>query len=198
MLKETAEGIISRIGTLEAPIFFKNKYAASFEIGDSKIEIYDENMNVRDEYVNKALFRANEICSYFNFDILIIRLCYSEKDIQLIQNIIGSAAEETFSEIVLSEDSEEYRRVSLYWNAKEINLDRLFIEIIKTDIGGYSILSSSVFLLDSKKSCVCHLYDDRGIDIIASSKETIYPIYKNYENWLIDREKTDELFMGDK
>ncbi len=198
MLKETAEGIISRIGTLEAPIFFKNKYAASFEIGDSKIEIYDENMNVRDEYVNKALFRANEICSYFNFDILIIRLCYSEKDIQLIQNIIGSAAEETFSEIVLSEDSEEYRRVSLYWNAKEINLDRLFREIIKTDIGGYSILSSSVFLLDSKKSCVCHLYDDRGIDIIASSKETIYPIYKNYENWLIDREKTDELFMGDK
>ena len=170
MLKETAEGIISRIGTLEAPIFFKNKYAASFEIGDSKIEIYDENMNVRDEYVNKALFRANEICSYFNFDILIIRLCYSEKDIQLIQNIIGSAAEETFSEIVLSEDSEEYRRVSLYWNAKEINLDRLFREIIKTDIGGYSILSSSVFLLDSKKSCVCHLYDDRGIDIIASSK----------------------------
>jgi len=198
LLKETAEGIISRIGTLEAPIFFKNKYAASFEIGDSKIEIYDENMNVRDEYVNKALFRANEICSYFNFDILIIRLCYSEKDIQLIQNIIGSAAEETFSEIVLSEDSEEYRRVSLYWNAKEINLDRLFREIIKTDIGGYSILSSSVFLLDSKKSCVCHLYDDRGIDIIASSKETIYPIYKNYENWLIDREKTDELFMGDK
>ena len=102
------------------------------------------------------------------------------------------------SEIVLSEDSEEYRRVSLYWNAKEINLDRLFREIIKTDIGGYSILSSSVFLLDSKKSCVCHLYDDRGIDIIASSKETIYPIYKSYENWLIDREKTDELFMGDK
>ena len=106
MLKETAEGIISRIGTLEAPIFFKNKYAAAFEIGDSKIEIYDENMNVRDEYVNKALFRANEICSYFNFDILIIRLCYSEKDIQLIQNIIGSAAEETFSQIVLSEDNE--------------------------------------------------------------------------------------------
>lgn len=198
MFKETAEGIISRIGTLEAPIFFKNKYAAAFEIGDSKIEIYDENMNVRDEYVNKALFRANEICSYFNFDILIIRLCYSEKDIQLIQNIIGSAAEETFSEIVLSEDNEEYSRVSLYWSTKKINLDRLFREIIKTDIGGYSILSSSVFLLDSKKSCVCHLYDDRGIDIIASSKETIYPIYKKYENWLIDREKTDELFMGDE
>ena len=197
MLKEAAEDIISRIGTLDAPIFFKNNYAVAFEIGDSKMEIYDENMIAKDEYIDKALFRTSEICSYFNFDILLIRFVYSEKDIQIIQNTIGNEAEETFSEVITNEDNENYKRVSLYWSAKNINLDRLYREIIKSDIGGYSIFSSSVFLLDSKKGCVCHLYDDRGIDIIASSKEIIYPIYKQYENWLIDRKKTDELFTED-
>ena len=86
MLKEAAEEIISRIGTLDAPIFFKNNYAVAFEIGDSKMEIYDENMIAKDEYIDKALFRTSEICSYFNFDILLIRFVYSEKDIQIIQN----------------------------------------------------------------------------------------------------------------
>jgi len=33
------------------------------------------------------------------------------------------------------------------------------------------------------------MYDDRGLDIIASKIETIEPIYKMHNNWILDYDR---------
>ncbi|WP_221390351.1 DUF3885 domain-containing protein [Dyadobacter sp. NIV53] len=51
----------------------------------------------------------------------------------------------------------------------------------------YGFLSSKqVFFLNINKKIIFHMYDDRGLDIIASDKATLLPIYDTYNDWILD------------
>ena len=41
-----------------------------------------------------------------------------------------------------------------------------------------------------------HIYDDRGADLVAERKETLWPIYHNFNQWILDcdRKEIDKLF----
>lgn len=56
--------------------------------------------------------------------------------------------------------------------------------------------SKEIFFLNINRKLIFHMYDDRGLDIIASDVEQLRPIYNKYNSWLLDgnREKMDELF----
>jgi len=42
------------------------------------------------------------------------------------------------------------------------------------------------------------MYDDRGLDIIASDKDTLSPIYTKHNDWLLDydRARMEEIFKS--
>lgn len=56
--------------------------------------------------------------------------------------------------------------------------------------------SKEIFFLNIERKLIFHMYDDRGLDIIANDVEQLRPIYNEYNNWLLDvnREKIDSLF----
>lgn len=56
-----------------------------------------------------------------------------------------------------------------------------------------------IYFINLDKGLIFHMYDDRGLDIIATDKETIRTIYLEYNNWILDsdRKQIDNVF-GEK
>jgi hypothetical protein len=54
-----------------------------------------------------------------------------------------------------------------------------------------------IYFININKQLIFHMYDDRGLDIIAANIETLRPIYEKHNNWLLDydREKIDKQFQ---
>lgn len=55
-----------------------------------------------------------------------------------------------------------------------------------------------IYFVNATKNLVFHMYDDRGLDIIASEAKTLKPIYIKFNDWILEanREKIDELMSG--
>lgn len=43
-----------------------------------------------------------------------------------------------------------------------------------------------IYFVNITKRIIFHMYDDRGLDIIASDVETLKPIYTKFNNWILD------------
>ena len=49
-----------------------------------------------------------------------------------------------------------------------------------------------VFFINKTKNVIFFIYDDRGCEVIATNKESIYPLYKKYGEW-IDEYSREEI-----
>lgn len=49
-----------------------------------------------------------------------------------------------------------------------------------------------VFFINMTKNVIFFIYDDRGCEVIATNKETIFPLYKKYGDW-IDEYSREEI-----
>jgi hypothetical protein len=67
--------------------------------------------------------------------------------------------------LTIKEDS--YTCIRCLYEAKQLDIKRLFREIILSDIGGRYGLASKVYLAAMDSACIFHLYDDRGIALYA-------------------------------
>ena len=59
-------------------------------------------------------------------------------------------------------------------------------------------MTSAIYLFDTNRHIIFHLYDDRGLDVAAIDRETLLPLYYKYNSWILDydRPKIEELFEG--
>lgn len=64
-------------------------------------------------------------------------------------------------------NSDIYTCTRSLYEVKDIDTQRLFKEIILSDIGGQYDLVSKIFIIDLSTSCIFHLYDDRGLWVSA-------------------------------
>ncbi|WP_194778643.1 DUF3885 domain-containing protein [Pararhodonellum marinum] len=65
----------------------------------------------------------------------------------------------------------------------------------RLDQNGF-LTGKEFYFVNIDKRLIFHIYDDRGLDIISSDKETLRPIYKQHNDWLLDndRERIDKQF----
>lgn len=56
--------------------------------------------------------------------------------------------------------------------------------------------NKEVYFINIDKKLIFQMYDDRGLDIISADKETLRPIYKKHNEWILhfDRNEIDKLF----
>ncbi|GAA4300691.1 hypothetical protein GCM10023183_11110 [Nibribacter koreensis] len=94
---------------------------------------------------------------------------------------------------------------SEFWNVAVIKLrvDRInYHQILKAisvvdfpprqpriDNRGF-LSNKQVFFLNINLRIIYHMYDDRGLDIVASNKETLLPLYKDFNNWILESNRT--------
>ena len=206
MLKEQMQEELKLLGLniIKQPVFYNCHNGIRFEIGVG--DVYGNDMEPRKEYIESALNRAITI---YNNGIrcpgILMWQVYSQNDkekhsfeVSFAEKITPIVAQEESSQDI-NMDGYKFRQTQLFWNLKEseIPTDKLFQEILLSDLGGLKEFVSSVYLFDIENHVLLHLYDDCGLDIVAHDKNTLMPLYQELDAWILDydRQQIDELFL---
>lgn len=200
---------LDKIGlpTLSQPLFYQSRVGLRMEISDPKANTKDITT------LHNAFDRAFAIYEKLakNFTILRINLFYEMEDSEEIRNedrafdlgIICSATglplpmEERNSTTTIKDDKgrrTELFQVECYWDLSDVAFDHraLIMEIILTDFpehNGNHQFESAVHFVDTVDHLILHLYDDRGMDILSSSEEYLYGIYRDFNTWILDHDR---------
>ncbi len=146
---------------------------------------------VSEAYVTKCMDIATNMYRRLNFSaelLIVYEDCYSEnnqEEILFMESCLKGAGntaaysfswkfrpmEETYP-AALANNSEIHTCTRRLYEAKAIDVQRLFLEIILSDIGGKYDLDSKIFVIDTDTGRMFHLYDDRGLWV--SAPERIY------------------------
>ncbi len=65
----------------------------------------------------------------------------------------------------------------------------IFQGIAHREQEGNPKIVSRVYLLDPTAKIIMHMYDDRGLDIIASHIEAIRTLYERFDDWVLDNQR---------
>ena len=192
---------IKSLGISESmhPLFYNAPIGIRFEIGGDE-EIYLKRRKVNPVYIEEAFKRANAIYQNLpEFDLLRIDIYPDERNYQQrplnlkdFTNIgLPLPKEKKIENIII--DDEEHQELYLYWDlsSQEIEIGKLLIEIIKADIGGFNELASAVYFVNTKEKILYHLYDDRGLDVVAKTVKILRSTYYEYNSWILDYDKDE-------
>lgn len=197
---------------LQKPLFYNWQNGLRFEVGSELIPTMKDSEKdiINLEYFDKALDRAIELFQ-FSFDsddeIIIVYQRYSKNRqkikknnfyLRAIDNIKSKKVENCKLRNLYSTDSyetnkEHWHRLAVHSKANEINYKRMLNRLIYLDFG---FAGPEVYFINKTKNIIFHLYDDRGLDIIASDKKDLESIYQKFNHWILDydRKQIDALF----
>lgn len=212
MLSEKFNDLLFKIGNpnLEHPIFYNAPVGIRFEIGYETPTYLDgspsDDMIANPKYITTALQRAKaiytalpQVPNLLRIDTFPIeeKLGYGGGlDLNTFQSLFPFPHEQISRQV--NDGDEQYMVLQLYWNLYKIDFspDLLLREIIKADLGGISALASSVYFANTEDVYLYYVYDDRGADLVAESKEMLLPLYHNFNQWILDydRKQIDKLF----
>jgi|TARA_B110000211_G_C14013263_1_gene524233 hypothetical protein len=190
---------------IEQPLFYNWPIGLRFEIGLDDIELSDE-------YFKAAHERAVSIFeAVFNQDdeVELIYQQYSDGRKKIRKgSFILKQIDSTKIDLIkysdvrdiyeLSYKSEHWKRLNIPdLSINNINYKNILLSLIHTDFSCRKpSVSGECFFINKSKNIIVNLYDDRGMDVISANKSTLVPLYKLYNDWLLnyDREKMDSVF----
>ncbi len=181
------------IQSVYGPIFYQARYGLRFEMGIG--DPTDERFRIILTHFEEAIHRALSIYQATEpYDILRINVWLDSEHESEIPNYFTSLGlpecDESYIETHYS-DGYEYQIKACYWDLRKLtfNWEQLFRDIVYTDFKEPHFLASNVFFLNPKAKILYHLYDDRGLDVVAIDKMTLQPIYQSYYTWLLDYDR---------
>jgi len=69
------------------------------------------------------------------------------------------------------------------------NASQMFQAIANREQDGIPKVSSGVFVIDPRSMVIMHMYDDRGLDIIAARLNTLRPLFEKFGDWILDNQR---------
>ncbi len=193
-----------------APVFYNSPVAIRFAVGgDESVYLNDEKSGTfvpNSAYISAAFKKVKKIYESLPHRPRILRIdiypdeCDVHSTIQAICRLseLPVPQEQTAENRRIDENDEPYQILSLYWDISNasFNAENLLLEIIRSDIGGFSELTSAVYFADDIHPLLFHPYDDRGADVAAADTELIRPMYEKLNDYILnyDRPAIDKLF----
>lgn len=110
------------------------------------------------------------------------------------ENIIYRRVNELYEP---GDKTDQWNQAIILTETKKIDYKQILEGLINTDFGSRSPrICEEVFFVNLNKRIIFNVYDDRGLDIIATDIETIRPIFEKHKDWILDydREKIDKQF----
>lgn len=101
---------------------------------------------------------------------------------------------------IFPEDNEggKYRthRFNLKCKITDFQYTPMLKAICNQDMGIKPRISHRVYFININKDTIFRVYDDRGCDLLATSSDTIREIYEEYNDWILDydRSEIDKVF----
>jgi hypothetical protein len=86
----------------------------------------------------------------------------------------------------------EGEQYSLTWallRPHAFNVELMFQAIANGDHMLTPSISGRVYAIDPRAKVIMHMYDDRGLDVIASDSTTLLPLYETFNEWVLERKR---------
>jgi hypothetical protein len=93
---------------------------------------------------------------------------------------------------VTTEEDGEQESFTLQWGelpARSFPYRSVLEGIANTDHAQTPSVSGRVYFLNRATAIIVHMYDDRGLDIIAANREPLMPIYRAFNDWILDSDR---------
>lgn len=191
---------------LESPLFFKSQYGLRFDLQVGEVGT--------EEYFKECLFRATEIFeqAFDESDNVIFYLTdyrWKRRKLRFANNCFKTISD-------LSKNEIEYQTLKNRYGTSDISNVAL-IKILRNRISHTDIFqaiankdfsrspgldqygflgSKKIYLINLDKRIIFYMYDDRGLDIIADSRDALTPIYNKFNDWILEsnRDQIDRVF----
>lgn len=86
-------------------------------------------------------------------------------------------------------DETPYRLTWARIRPEAFNPARMFEGIAHREQAGTPKISSGVYIIDPLSRIIIHMYDDRGLDVIATELETLWPLFASFREWILDNQR---------
>lgn len=195
---------------LKKPLFYRWNYGIRFnlQVGDTNTDEYFKEVTRRASTIFKTAFSNSDQLIFVLMDYKYKRrkirfLNYSFKQINRLEKAnIYYTKEVRFYK---PNDKLNIRNIALIkLRTEQINYKNILTAIGHSDfeprqprLDNHGVFTSKeIYFVNLDKKLIFHMYDDRGLDIITADKETLRPIYKVHNNWILDydRKQIDEQF----
>lgn len=177
------ESILRKIGfknDIEKPVFYNSDIGLRFELGHGKVYIENTPNPI---YVSGCLERAEKLLTAVSPDVMRVDVYPDDKFYSVTKDYL-------IRTLGLPQDCVKDEDVHhLYWSITDINKCVLILrQVILSDIGGAYDLNSCVYFADSSNTVMYYIYDDRGADIVSDNTEALMPVYKKFNEWILEME----------
>jgi hypothetical protein len=90
---------------------------------------------------------------------------------------------------VPTEEEGEQQTFTVQWGqvpARSFQYGSVLEGIGNADHAQTPSISGRVYFLNPATAMIVHMYDDRGLDIIAATRESLRPMYRTFNDWVLD------------
>lgn len=208
-LKDNFKGLVIR-----KPLFYNWEFGLRFnlQVGNTDTDAYFVEVVNRASTLFQTAFYANDqlFLVYLDYKYHRRKIKLSNYVFKQVNNLEQS--EVSFSKVKqLYEPNDKFdvRNIALI----KLTTDRLNFKNILTAIGHTDFMpreprldnrgvltNKEIYFVNISKKLIFHMYDDRGLDIIAADLNTLKPIYLKYNDWILDydRKNIDKLFEKER
>jgi hypothetical protein len=86
-------------------------------------------------------------------------------------------------------DETPYRLTWTRLSPVSFDAPQMFQAIANREQDGIPKVSSGVFVIDPCSKVIMHMYDDRGLDIIAAKLSTLRPLFESFGDWILENQR---------
>lgn len=177
-----------------------------WEIGlrfDLQVEFKNPVSPDDEEYFEKCLHRAIEILETAfeptdKIYLIINSFKWSKQKIRRGNYIFKQMKDFDFKDILFrtvnqlynTEKNDRWNQAVILTETNKVDYKNILRGQINTDFRRRKpYIGEEVFFVNLNKKLVFNVYDDRGLDIIATDKETIRSIYTKHNAWILDYDR---------
>jgi hypothetical protein len=202
----------------EHAMFYRNEFALRIEVGPDDVDLWLDDVGGRcnRRYFEMAVHRARQVfdTAFSPTDELsVVYQVFSNGRRRISKNcyVLGQIHASATARVKFSKhrDLDSYnlrrqrqhvRRATVSGLVKgDLNIRNLLLAVVNQDFGSrYPSISGKCYFVNHTTGLVLHLYDDRGMDVVAQTRATLLPVYEAHNDLLLnwDRARMDELFAN--
>jgi hypothetical protein len=184
---------------INKPLFFNGSFGLRFDlqVGETNTDEYFAEVVKRSASLFEAAFDAGDMIFLVFRDfkwrrrkIRFSNYCFNQIDGLKKQEI-------NYSTIRSPYDKDDiFNSAIIKLKCGRINYKNILTAIANTDFSPRQprfkfFGSEEIFFINTSKNLVFHMYDDRGLDIIASDIATLRPIYKKFNTWILEANRAE-------
>jgi hypothetical protein len=86
-------------------------------------------------------------------------------------------------------DETKYRLTWVCVPPRDFDAAQMFQAIANREQEGFPKISSGVYVIDPSARIIMHMYDDRGLDVIATELDTLRPMFERFREWILENRR---------